>query len=84
MMLENALTSHQHQPQYGGFGGGGFGGFGSEQIIEERRTDMFGDTEITREVVERDSWGRTEVRSETIDRDMFGNVEVREEDDFFG
>mmetsp|Transcript_56685 Transcript_56685/g.160926 ORF Transcript_56685/g.160926 Transcript_56685/m.160926 type:complete len:451 (+) Transcript_56685:80-1432(+) len=85
MMLESALESHHHRPHGGGFFGAdrimeidrphGFFGFGSEQVIENVHTGMFGDTQITREVVDRDMFGNVEgVREEFVDRDMFGNV----------
>lgn len=56
------------------------GPFGREEVIEDVRTDRFGDTEVREEVVDRDMFGNVEdVREKVVDRDMFGNVEdVRE------
>lgn len=44
-------------------------------MIEDVRTDMFGDTEVRRDIIDRDMFGHvTNVSEEVIDRDMFGNV----------
>merc|ERR1712083_27187 len=72
MLLEGALE-HERREEYigGGFGPVFGGGVGDEQVITDVRTDMFGDREVTTEV---------------IDRDMFGNVEdvqVTETEEFW-
>jgi len=86
MLLENAIENRRHEFIEGhvGFGNetifedvrpAGFLGLGSEQVITDVRTDLFGDTEIRREVVDRDMFGNVDgFREEVIDRDMFGNV----------
>jgi len=94
MLLEDALEGRRHIDTIGGFRLGHerivedvrqpifFGLGGSEEVRETVRTDMFGDTEVRREVIDRDVFGNVEeVREEIIDRDAFGDVTERIEID---
>mmetsp|Transcript_31595 Transcript_31595/g.90711 ORF Transcript_31595/g.90711 Transcript_31595/m.90711 type:complete len:339 (-) Transcript_31595:290-1306(-) len=87
MILENALEDRRHIDTIGGFGFGHeriiedvrqpvfFGLGGSEEVRETVQTDIFGDTEVRREVIDRDMFGNVEeVREEITDCDAFGDV----------
>jgi hypothetical protein len=50
--------------------------FGTEEVRTEVHRDIFGDTEVRREIVDRDMFGNVQdVRTEIVDRDAFGRVE---------
>eukprot|EP00401_Gymnodinium_catenatum_P007146 CAMPEP_0117605024 /NCGR_PEP_ID=MMETSP0784-20121206/78984_1 /TAXON_ID=39447 /ORGANISM="" /LENGTH=308 /DNA_ID=CAMNT_0005408063 /DNA_START=18 /DNA_END=943 /DNA_ORIENTATION=- len=76
MLLESALEGPRHEVYRAPFGfGGGPGFLGTEEVIRDVRTDMFGDTEVRTEVIDRNMFGQvTEVREEIVERDMFGGV----------
>merc|ERR1712050_500990 len=55
VLLEGALE-HERCEEYigGGFGPVFGGGFGDEPVITDVRTDMFGDRQVSTEVIDRD------------------------------